>query len=60
MLRALEAKINEEEVAGIVDRASLDHVQIADAIGSADVVGTAVAAAAHLSEVEHRMIEKLV
>ena len=56
----LYAEANRDEVAAIVVHAGEDHGAIADAFVSGDPVAGLAAVEAHLSDIEHRMIERLV
>jgi GntR family transcriptional repressor for pyruvate dehydrogenase complex len=55
----LYASENQPEVLEIVRQSSCDHIEIADAIASADPARTVAAAARHLENVEDRMIHDL-
>lgn len=56
----LYAENNKEEVSNIVESSSHAHVEIAEALLAGDQVRTEKAVAAHLRDVEARMLERLV
>jgi DNA-binding GntR family transcriptional regulator len=55
----LYAENNKEEVSNIVESSSHAHVEIAEALLAGDQARTEKAVAAHLRDVEARMLEKL-
>ena len=55
----LYAENNKEEVSNIVESSSHAHVEIAEALLAGDQVRTEKAVAAHLCDVEARMLERL-
>ena len=56
----LYAENNKEEVSNIVESSSHAHIEIAEALLAGDQVRTEKAVAAHLRDVEARMLERLV